>query len=76
MYFQANSELMYQKPKLEELEAKIEELREANRQLRDINEQVNEKAEVLGQVMFIYLQTVLFSSLLYLTINLNISVCV
>lgn len=47
---QANSELIYKKPQLEELEAKIDELRDANKQLREINEQVNEKAEALQQV--------------------------
>ena len=50
--FQANSELIYKKPQLEELESKIEELRDANRQLREINEQVNERAEILGQVSY------------------------
>ena len=57
LYFlqqQANSELIYKKPQLEELEAKIDELRDANKQLREINEQVNEKAEILQQVGLIF----------------------
>ncbi|KAK3097784.1 hypothetical protein FSP39_013162 [Pinctada imbricata] len=45
----ASTELIYKKPKLEELEKKVEELREANRQLRDINDTVNEKCESLEQ---------------------------
>ncbi|KAL3866533.1 hypothetical protein ACJMK2_043826 [Sinanodonta woodiana] len=45
----ANSDLIYKKPKLDELEKKIDELREANKQLRDINESVSEKCETLAQ---------------------------
>ena len=52
LQWQANSESIYKKPQMEELESKIDELRDANKQLREINEQVNEKAESLQQVGF------------------------
>lgn len=48
---QANSELIYKKPGLDDLEHKTEELRAANKQLREINEVMSDKLEVVEQVI-------------------------
>ena len=45
----ASTELIYKKPRLEELENKVEELRHANRQLREINDSVNDKLDNFQQ---------------------------
>ncbi|XP_076101839.1 uncharacterized protein LOC143071444 isoform X13 [Mytilus galloprovincialis] len=46
----ASTELIYKKPRLEELENKVEELRHANRQLREINDSVNDKLDNFQQI--------------------------
>ncbi|XP_048259313.1 GRIP and coiled-coil domain-containing protein 2-like isoform X3 [Haliotis rufescens] len=43
----ANSELIYKKPGLDDLEHKTEELRAANKQLREINDVMSDKLEVV-----------------------------
>ncbi|XP_046562645.1 LOW QUALITY PROTEIN: myosin-11-like [Haliotis rubra] len=45
----ANSELIYKKPGLGDLEHKTEELRAANKQLREINDVMSDKLEVVEQ---------------------------
>ncbi|XP_067665105.1 myosin-9-like isoform X2 [Haliotis asinina] len=45
----ANSELIYKKPGLSDLEHKTEELRAANKQLREINDVMSDKLEVVEQ---------------------------
>ncbi|OWF46974.1 hypothetical protein KP79_PYT14892 [Mizuhopecten yessoensis] len=45
----ASTELIYKKPRLEDLENKVDELEQANRQLRDMNESMNNQFENLEQ---------------------------
>lgn len=45
----ASTELIYKKPRLEDLENKVEELQQANKQLRDMNESMNNQFENLEQ---------------------------
>ncbi|XP_069138762.1 interaptin-like isoform X6 [Argopecten irradians] len=46
----ASTELIYKKPRLEDLENKVEELQQANKQLRDMNESMNNQFENLEQI--------------------------
>ncbi|XP_060073630.1 myosin-13-like [Ylistrum balloti] len=45
----ASTELIYKKPRLEDLENKVEELQQANRQLREMNESMNNQFETIEQ---------------------------